>query len=885
MAAACAAALGAWAAFGTLAYASPSGPRLGILPPVWVAGLFLVGATVAARRWTRLPAAPAVLGGGLLLLPWLPIPVPAAFLAWSRPLTTFLAAAVLIAAGVYLTRHLPPRVRAAARDPRRAPVMVTVLSIVLYGAAAWRAAPMIPGGDEPHYLIITQSLLYDFDLRIENNHARGDYRAYHAGDLKPDFLQRGVDGEIYSVHMPGISALVAPAFLVGGHAGTMVLLVLLASLAGALLWRIAWMVTGDAAAAWFGWAAAALSVPVVFHSFTVYPDSAGMLFVLVGMAGLLRAASPGATARPISWVGYGAALAVLPWFHSRFAMLAGVLGALTTWRLLRAPRGGLARVGSYLAVPVASAVAWFGFFHVIYGSPDPRAQYGGFLHASSSPAYVTSGIGGLLLDPQFGLLPYAPVFVAAFAGLALMLSSPRRAGPTRDAFPPHRLVGLTILLLVVPYLVSTTTTRMWWGGWSAPARFVVTLLPPLGIAIAVAWQRTRRRATRVVLLGALGLTLATTGLVVWVDRGRLAYNIRQADALWLDWLGPLAALSRGVPTFLRAPEPESWLQSAAWVGLLATAWLVLRFLDGRLLRTRAALGTAAVAAFAVMGMTALSVVWCRNRSSGVEPTSAQVRLLHASAGGSGIGVAYQPFAHVRPGDLPARMTIEPPEHFASGRQHLVTMLPGPLPAGHYVVEPRAQEAAGRVTIGIGREHVPIRTATLSPGMPPIDLSFPVDVRALAVYGDAEAEASGVSFAIRPRAVVRPAGAGPGFAQQARRYGRATVYFMDDRSFPEPPGFWVGGGRDSTVVLQPDEPRGRVGVRLRNAPVPNQVALESGGWREILPLSPGEVRALAVPLDPAGHARLRLTVSGGFRPSEHEAGSNDTRFLGVWLELE
>ena len=64
-----------------------------------------------------------------------------------------------------------------------------------------------PGGDEPHYLIITQSLLADGDLKIENNHSRRGLPAFFGGHLRPDFMKRGQDGEIYSIHAPGLSAL------------------------------------------------------------------------------------------------------------------------------------------------------------------------------------------------------------------------------------------------------------------------------------------------------------------------------------------------------------------------------------------------------------------------------------------------------------------------------------------------------------------------------------------------------------------------------------------------------------------------------------------------------------------------------------------------------
>src|SRR3970282_2133599 len=100
--------------------------------------------------------------------------------------------------------------------PRAQCTLAFVIALTLYGGAAWRMAPVLPGGDEPHYLIIAQSLLGDGDLRIENNHQRRDYASYLDGEIRPHYLRRGVDREIYSIHAPGLAALVAPAFAVAG---------------------------------------------------------------------------------------------------------------------------------------------------------------------------------------------------------------------------------------------------------------------------------------------------------------------------------------------------------------------------------------------------------------------------------------------------------------------------------------------------------------------------------------------------------------------------------------------------------------------------------------------------------------------------------------------
>ena len=82
---------------------------------------------------------------------------------------------------------------------------------------------LFPAGDEPHYLVIAQSLWRDGDLKIENNHTRRDYSEYFAPDLEPHYLTRGADGEIYSIHPIGMPVLIAPVYAAGGYRGVVAL--------------------------------------------------------------------------------------------------------------------------------------------------------------------------------------------------------------------------------------------------------------------------------------------------------------------------------------------------------------------------------------------------------------------------------------------------------------------------------------------------------------------------------------------------------------------------------------------------------------------------------------------------------------------------------------
>jgi hypothetical protein len=751
---------------------------------------------------------------------------------------------------------------------------------IVYSLAAWQVVPSLPLGDEPHYLIITQSILKDHDIRIENNHRQGDYRAYFAGELtKPDYRRLGRNGEIYSIHAPGLPTLIAPAFAIGGYHGVVVFLILVASCGSALAWHLAWTVTRRADAAWFGWATVTFSTSSIFHSFTVYPDSVGGVIVLTGVWALLRAQHESETGseRVGPWWLHGAALAALPWIHTRFALLAGGFGALLLLRL-STTKNAAAKAVAFLLIPAISAVCWVGFFIAIYGTPDPAAPYA---NEEGAAAFIPGGLAGLFFDQRFGVLVYAPVLVCALAGFIVMVRN--RAS---------RRLGLELLFVVVPYLVAVTHFAMWWGGTSPPGRFFVPILQTLAIPGAVGWTAIRHRATRVTMCAALAYTAFISCALMFVGEGRLAYNLRQAYALWLEWVNGAIDLARGTPSWWRDQEITRMLlvrDAAVWLAVFVITWLTLRAFESKpWLRGRGAFCAAAGGMYALAVMVSLTVVWAL---SGVRPISsgpAQIELLRRLGSEPRLfAVSLPAFARVPVDTVPSMLRIEPRPSNAPGgagpNDRPLYQVPL-VPAGTYHLRPQLAARSGWLMVGIGRDQFSLSSGPLDADPP--TLNFPVEVRAIVVRGDEQARRAIRRLTIEPVSVVPPSQVLTSeYARRAVRYGTSTVFFLDDRIFPEPEAFWVGGARHSSLVVQLDKPARSVTLLVRNAPVDNRVLMESGTWRENLHLAPGEERQVVLPIDPLRRAALvTFTAASGFRPSAADPKSRDDRFLGVWVRV-
>ena len=677
----------------------------------------------------------------------------------------------------------------------------------------------------------------------------------------------------------------------GGYHGVLLFLLVLSACGSALAFHLAHLATGGIPAAWFGWAAVTLSATAIFHSFTVYPDGLGGVVALTGVWALFRAERGACVGRrqpasvvPARRCAGDAALDAQQVCAARRKSRRADPAAPGRYEEPGGEGGGVPLGAGSLCALLDGVLPSKCTAVPIHRRPTERP-------AIFRSAFVPGGLTGLLFDQRFGLVANAPVLLFGFVGLALMFRLPRRSAPSHEpAGLADRRLAIELLFVVVPYLLTATSYAMWWAGWSAPARFANPAVFLLAIPCAVMWADLRHRATKTVAAGSLVLTAFLSVVLVTTDGGRLAYNTRETTALWLDWASSLVALGEGLPVWYRGREGTFARDVIIWAAVFLLAQILARTLAGvRSLRDQTRYATAVAALLAVAAMCAITIVWRLKGNDGLAAAPAQLDLLRRHARDvHGLAVQVTPPRLLEKRRLLTMLRLESEPRVVGGRgrpeQPLVS-LPA-IPAGRYRVSTRTRGPGGWVFLGIGQDQFALRSEPLAYPPVPLEIDFPVDVRALIVKGDEDARRTVRTVAIEPLSLVPPdARLTDRIAGRAVKYQTASVFFLDDGCFPEPDAFWVGGARQGTFVVQSARQSASVPFHVRNAPVENQVTLESGQWREALTLAPGEERYLEVPVAPGrGAAMVTMTSRSGFRPSESVQGSRDERFLGVWVSI-
>lgn len=425
--------------------------------------------------------------------------------------------------------------------------LVLIVVLVLWGLATH--GTHAGEGDEPHYLAVAHSIAFDFDLDLVNNYGANE-PLIGGGGLGARFhTRRGVDGTLRPIHDVGLPLLYAPFARLGvplvswlstklspdikrrlrvepptlyKHFVSAVMIFVTVVLAVQLFHGL--LAAGvERRAAWRWAALVVLSSPVLIMSVSFFTEIVSAVLCFFVFTRLARDKPLGAS----TWALCGCATGLLLLVHARNAgLVVGLLGLGTRLLVRRRAAADLAAVAGGFALLFAARTAINLHFWGTWLT-TPHARPGEWSGLGPMLAEFGRRAAGMLVDQEYGLLPYAPIYVLVPFGLAAL------ARTNRQLLSGISLVAGSYLVLVwLPF----TNVHGWTGGWSPTARFWVPIVPLLALCVVAAAQRLPRALVAMLVV-----------LQILIN----AYLWQNPKSAWNDADGTAAVCARSGATFCR----------------------------------------------------------------------------------------------------------------------------------------------------------------------------------------------------------------------------------------------------------------------------------------------------------------------------------------------
>ncbi len=340
-------------------------------------------------------------------------------------------------------------------------IWIVATSLLVYaGTTGWMRVSSRITGDEPHYLLLTHSLVHDHDFDLSNNYAHEDYLAYYPRQMARETVP-GLNGTAMLYHDVGLPVIMMPGYAWAGWTGAMLTVNIISCLLALGIFETALELGATAKMATLVWGLFAFSAPLMIYNAQLYPETAGAAGALWTVNLFCRFVR--SEQRRLLWYA-GTLLALLPWLCIRYWMYVGPLLVVTALYIFIHRQGRIARDLVALGLPLGFSMALFGWFDARhFGTILPNAAY--LRVAASYPQYThiepIRGLLGLMFDRLQGVIPIAPLYLWGLGGLA--------GGWRKVCWPVTALIAASF-----SYLVFMAFTQYWTGGYCPPARYALS---------------------------------------------------------------------------------------------------------------------------------------------------------------------------------------------------------------------------------------------------------------------------------------------------------------------------------------------------------------------------------------------------------------------------
>ncbi len=465
------------------------------------------------------------------------------------------------------------------KSSRLLPALIFFLTLLVYtlysSGLIFRPQPLT--GDEPHYLVIAQSLVKDGDINVRNNYENREYTLFYPGPLD-SHRRPGKKGDAYhySRHTPALPLLLAPFYWAAEQiAGPQRLffvplarfpMSLMAALLSLFVFLLALRLTGKKKTSLIVWSVFSFSPPLLFFSHLIYPEIPAALILILPFYFVIYDEKR----TPLRLMLAGAGIALLPWLGIKYAALTVVVGLILLFQWWKNQDRKWVNLISLMVPLVLSGLMYFTFLWTLYGSLDPLALYKGtttnveydmttFFHFRIVEFFRCAI--GYLFDQRAGLVVYAPVYILFIGGLYLAFKSRNKA--IRPA------------VLIFGSYWAFCSLGYYWGGYCPPGRTLLPVIWVAGLLMAQSFSRTGegiaflRRALIALTILLAFLTLLNPWLLYHDQLGNPLSNQGIQSNILSDLSNSFIDLNRWVPALSYGAD-FYWPTLVVWI-LVAAA--------------------------------------------------------------------------------------------------------------------------------------------------------------------------------------------------------------------------------------------------------------------------------------------------------------------------
>lgn len=448
-------------------------------------------------------------------------------------------------------------------------------------------------GDEPHYMILSSSILHDKDIDLFNNYQEKDYLKFYPGHLETHaFPGRKGPNHLYSKHLPGLSILLVPSFYVGekaaqlflslgkdpGEARKVIILVVrlticfFAALLSVVFFHMVADVVKHRQIALLSVSLFSFLSPMVFYSHLLYPEIPAALILLL----IFRYPIYKKDHKPLILLMTGMGIAVLPWLGIKYTALTAVIFGIVMYSLLKSKSRSLPHLFMFISPILVSGCLYLTYLWALYGNFSPISVYLGSEVAQSMGASVVLNDSlaeaiqfnmGIFFDQRLGLFIYAPFYIVFLAGFIFFKQKEKNEA--------------LILLFIFGFYWLFCSLFPYWMGFCPPGRQMLPLLWILALFVAMGMEENRNRTTEIIKRTVIIMSLVIAFLalhnpmLLYHENLAAPPNLKGVNSHLLTSLSnAFVDLTQVVPSLINQRKMQ-WIPLGIWIIVVIMITLLL----------------------------------------------------------------------------------------------------------------------------------------------------------------------------------------------------------------------------------------------------------------------------------------------------------------------